>query len=311
MMNNKIYIRSSSCISAQETFDNPEWYNHLRYPENHLYRCVEPDYKDISDVGSFRRMNRVQKFNLCAASTCLHRVNKSIDAIIIATGWGCIDSTYKFLERLFDQKGLPVNPAAFIQSTHNTMASQTAIYTKNNAFNNTITDDESPFELALDNALICMQDDDYHNILVGACDEITPQLADILSKISKFGNREIIGEGGTCFILSKEKENNLAEIKYFSSLPVENVPEIINNLSAQYSVDYLFTAQKENFSKSIPSILYTDYFGNFPASSACGLWLAVDCLNSDNSAIPKAQNILLISKNKQGIAFITVIGKEN
>jgi len=309
MMNNKIYIRSSSCISAQETFSNPKWYNHLRYPENHLYRCVEPDYKDISDAGSFRRMNRVQKFNLCAASTCLQRVNKTVDAIIIATGWGCIDSTYKFLERLFDQKGLPVNPAAFIQSTHNTMASQTAIYTKNNAFNNTITDDESPFELALDNALICMQDDDYQNILVGACDEITPQLADILSKISKFGNREIIGEGGTCFILSKEKENSIAEIKHFSSLPPENVPETVDKLATEYSIDYIFTAGERILSGKIPQILYTAYFGNFPTSYACGLWLAVDCLNSCNPAISQAGNILLISENKQGMAFITVVGK--
>ncbi|MDR3218097.1 MAG: beta-ketoacyl synthase chain length factor [Dysgonamonadaceae bacterium] len=308
-MKHKIYICSSSCISAQETFANPEWHNNLHNPENNLYHCVEPDYKDILDAGVLRRMNRVQKFNLCAALTCLQRVNKSVDAIIIATGWGCIDSTYKFLERLFDQKGLPANPAAFIQSTHNTMAAQTAIYIKNNAYNNTVTDNQSPFELALDNALICMQDNDYQNILVGACDEIIPQLADFLNKISKFGKQEIIGEGGTCFILSKEKENSIAEIKYFSSMPVDNVPEIINNLSEKYSVDYIFTAQKEKFSTSIPLILYTDYFGNFPASSACGLWLAVDCLNSDNPAISHAQNILLISKNKQGIAFITVVGK--
>jgi hypothetical protein len=308
-MSKKIFIRSSSCLSAQDTFSNPEWYNSIRNPENNLFRCIEPDYKDIIDSAPLRRMNRIQKFSLSAVLTCLQHVNQAVDAIIISTGWGCIDSTYKFLERLFDQKGLPVNPAIFIQSTHNTMSAQTAIYLKSNVYNNTVTDNQSSFELALDNAVVCMQDDDFQNVLVAACDEITPQLLDILGEISKFGKQEITGEGGVCFLLSKEKENSIAEIKYFSSLATDNVPDTVNKLSKKYSVDYIFTACKRNFSDTIPEILYTGYFGNFPTSYACGLWLAVDCLNSCNPIISQAKNILLVSENKQGIAFITVVGK--
>jgi hypothetical protein len=310
MMKDRIYIHSSSCISAQETFSNPQWYNSIRNPENDLYRCAEPDYRDFIDSAALRRMNRVQKFGLCTALDALQKINnRAVDAIIVATGWGCIDSTYRFLERLFDQRELPVNPAVFIQSTHNTIAAQTAIYLKSRVYNNTVTDNRLPFELAMDNALLCLQDDGFENVLLGACDETTPQLIDIFNKISKFGRMKSYGEGAACFVLSKEKENSIAEIKYFNSVSKENVRETVGNLSKEYSIDYVFTSGKRNFPKNIPQILYTDYFGDFPTSAACGLWLAVDCLNSNNPAIRRPENILLLSENKQGTTFVTVTGR--
>lgn len=311
-MKDRIYIHSASCISAQETFSNPQWYDNVRKPENNLYQSVEPDYKNIVDSASLRRMSRVQKFGLCTALNALQRLNKTVDAIIIATGWGCIDSTYKFLERMFDQKELPLNPAVFIQSTHNTIASQIAIYLKSKVYNNTLTDNRLPFELAMDNAILCLQENNFRNVLLGACDETTPQLIDILNKISKFGKPESYGEGGACFVLSKERENSIAEIKYFNSVPEEDVQEIIVDLSGKYSINYIFTAGKRTFSQNIPQILYTSYFGNFPTSAACGFWLAVDCLNSNNQAIPYPKNILLLSNNnKQRMIFVTVVGLLN
>jgi hypothetical protein len=254
-------------------------------------------------------MNRTQKFGLSTALSALRDVNEVVDAIIIATGWGCIDSTYRFMERMFDQKELPLNPAVFIQSTHNTIAAQTAIYLKNKAYNNTVTDNRTPFELAMDNAILCLHDNDCRNVLLGACDETTPQLIDILNKISKFGKPGFYGEGGACFILSKEKANSIAEIKYFNSVQEEYLPDIIEDLSAKYSVDYIFTARKRHLRRNIPQVVYTDYFGDFPTSAACGFWLAVDCLKASTHAIPDAQNIMLISGNKQGMTFVTIAGK--
>jgi hypothetical protein len=270
---------------------------------------VEPDYTNIIDSAFIRRMNRLQKFGLSTAISSLQRVNKAIDAVIFATGRGCIDSTCKFLERMFNREGLPVNPAVFIQSTHNTIAAQTAIYLKSKAYNTTITDNQLPFELALDNALICLHDNDFENILLGACDEITPQLLDILDRISKFGKPEIYGEGGACFILSTDSTDSIAEIKYFNSVPADEAAATVGILSAEYAVDYIFTAGKRKYAEDIPHIRYTDYFGNFPTSAACGFWLAVDCLNSRNPAISRAGNILLVAENRQGAAFVTAVGK--
>jgi hypothetical protein len=306
-MKDKIYIRSSSCISAQDTFADPAWYNNIRSPESNLYRCVEPDYRDIIDAASLRRMNRIQKFGLSTALYSLRRVTATVDAIIFATGWGCVDSTYKFLERLFDGEELPLNPAVFIQSTHNTIAAQTAIYLKNKSYNNTITDNRLPFELAMDNAILCLQDNDCRNVLLGACDEMTPRLTDILNRIAKFGSSGLYGEGGACFMLSKEKEDSIAEIIYFNSVPEKDTPGIINDLLDKYSTDYIFTPRKRDFPENVPQVLYTDYFGDFPTSAACGFWLAIDCLNSRNPMIPNARNILMVSGDKYGIEFIVDI----
>jgi hypothetical protein len=255
-------------------------------------------------------MNRIQKLGLCMALDSLRDVNETIDAIIVATGWGCIESTYRFLERMFDQKELPPNPAVFIQSTHNTIAAQIAIYLKNKSYNNTITDNRMPFELAMDNAILCLYDNDFRNILLGACDEITPQLIDISNRMSKSGKPEFYGEGGACFVLSKDRENSIAEIKYSGFTTAENVSEIIGNLSEKCSIDYIFTSRRERiFSANIPQILYADYFGDFPTCAACGFWLAVNCLNSCNPSIPHARNILLISGSKHGMTYIAVVGK--
>jgi hypothetical protein len=162
----------------------------------------------------------------------------------------------------------------------------------------------------MDNAILCLQEKGFRNVLLGACDELTPQLIDILNRISKFGKPGLYGEGGAGFILSKEKENCIAEIKYFDSAPERDVPEIVNDLLAKYSIDYIFTLHNnETFSVVVPQILYTNYFGDFPTCAACGFWFALDCLNSKNPPIPCIRNILLVSENRYGMAFITVVGK--
>jgi hypothetical protein len=161
----------------------------------------------------------------------------------------------------------------------------------------------------MDNAILCLHDNSFRNILLGAYDEITPQLTDIFNRISKFGRPETYGEGGACFILSKERENSIAEIKYFASVPVGDMPNIVSDLSEKYSADYLFTHYRKKLPGDIPKIRYTDYFGDFPTSPACGLWFAVDCLNSGSPALPDARNILLVSANKS-TAFITAVGKD-
>jgi hypothetical protein len=259
-------------------------------------------------------MNRLQKINLGNVVNCLQNINiNALDAIIVATGWGCIDSTYKFVERLYDRRDLPANPTSFIQSTHNTMAAQTAIYLNCNACNNTLTDNQSPFELALDNALICMHNDRCSNVLLSACDELTPQLIDILGKIAGFGKPKILGEGGACFLLSKEKQDNIAELKHFASLSTDDLQQVAEDLSNAYSVDYVFTSQKERLTgasaRNLPQIIYTDYFGHFPTSHACGFWLAVHCLNTGNPPATNARNIMLISGNRQKISHIIIVGK--
>ena len=305
-MTEKIYISSSACLSAQHTFENTEGH---RIETIDTFKVTDPDYKQFIDTGALRRMNRINKFSLAVASKCLQNYHGKIDAIITATGWGCIESTYKFLERLFDEKGLPVNPVAFIQSTHNTMAAQIALKLKSHVYNNTITDNQSAFELALDDAILNLHENHINNVLLGGCDEITEPLEDILKRVAMFGHPVPLGEGCTYFILSKNNTGNIATIKAFETTAENKFTDMFNKLANEHAVDYVFV-QNDDILSELSQVNYTTYFGNFPTVSACGLWLAVYCLNNLVQNIAShAQNIMLVSKSKPGICYFTVVGK--
>jgi hypothetical protein len=310
MIYDKIYIHSSSCISAQDTFADRRWSNNIRRPDDGIFRCVEPDYRTLIEPETLRRMNRIQRFGLAVALTAQRAVDLPIDAIIMATGWGCIDSTYRIIERIYDGKELPVNPAAFVQSLHNAIAAQTAAYLKSKVYNNTFTDNRVAFELAMDNAVVCLLGgDNFRTILLGACDEIIPPLIDIFGRISKFGILRPCGEGGAAFILSKNEENSCAELRYFRSVETKSILTTVKRLAKNYAVDYIFSVDKRDYCETVPVICYSDYFGDFPTVSACGFWLALDAVISEMDAIPNAKNIMLISDDHYSNTFITIVGQ--
>lgn len=53
-----------------------------------------------------------------------------VDAIITATGLGCLADTEKFMNALMDNREQMLNPTAFIQSTFNTVGAQLALLLK-------------------------------------------------------------------------------------------------------------------------------------------------------------------------------------
>lgn len=53
---------------------------------------------------------------------------ESVDAIITGTGLGCIEDSEKFLKSILDNKEEFLTPTSFIQSTHNTVGAQIALY---------------------------------------------------------------------------------------------------------------------------------------------------------------------------------------
>ena len=58
---------------------------------------IEPDYKDfIQDAGLRRRMSRVIRMSVASSIMAMSEANeKSFDAIVTGTGWGCLADTEK------------------------------------------------------------------------------------------------------------------------------------------------------------------------------------------------------------------------
>jgi hypothetical protein len=305
-MKNKTYVVASSCISSQKTFDDRDWRENLDAGAN-TFRCIEPNFGRFIDASSSRRMNGMQKLVLCAALDCLQKAGvASPDAIVFATGTGCIDSTYKVLERLFDRRNLSPNPATFIQSTHNSPSAATALKLGCKGVNLTFADNETPFETALDAALDLMDDSDISNLLLAACDELTPRLTEILQKLSMFGNSVPLppGEGCTSFLLSKERTNASAEIKRLVTVPLNQLGDTVAGLVAEYSAEQVFTPHREALPSNIHQTAYAHLFGNFPSLSACGFFLALDCMEREG-----VENVVTVARNRCGIAYIAVAGK--
>ena len=130
----------------------------------------------IPDAGLRRRMSRVIKSAVTTAVECIGGVEKidDMDAIITATGWGCLADSERFLRNLIEDKEQMLNPTPFIQSTFNTVGGQIALLRHNHCYNVTYVNRGHSFEDAVLDAIMRIEDEESNNILIGAFDEQTP-----------------------------------------------------------------------------------------------------------------------------------------
>ena len=77
-----------------------------------------------------------------------------IDAIITATGLGCIADSEKFLDGLIAGDETMLNPTPFIQSTFNTVGAQIALLRGLHCYNTTYAHRWTSFENALTDAAL-------------------------------------------------------------------------------------------------------------------------------------------------------------
>ena len=110
----------------------------------------------IPEMNLRRRMSRVVKSGVAAGIESLLEfgARAPIDAIITATGLGCIADSEKFLDGLIAGNETMLNPTPFIQSTFNTVGAQIALLRGLHCYNTTYAHRWTSFENALtDDAL--------------------------------------------------------------------------------------------------------------------------------------------------------------
>src|ERR1700744_3343068 len=188
----KIYIRSSSCISPQNTFGNEGFLTDIVEYNGIRLKAIEPDYKEFIDPKQIRRMSHVIKMGVAAAKDCLNHANLEMpDAIITGTAFGCMEDTVTFLTRIVEQDEELLPPTAFIQSTHNTVAAQIALMLKCHNYNNTFVHKGISFESALFDAQMLLNEGGTDNILVGGTEEIVDTSFKILTRLGLYKRRPI------------------------------------------------------------------------------------------------------------------------
>lgn len=158
-----------------------------------------------------RRMGKLQKRALVTALKAMEISGiGEPDAILNGTAMGCIENTVQMLNGLAAEGEAMNMPTCFMQSTHNTVASMMAIYTKNHGYNNTYSHRTVSFELALQDAFLRLRTGRLRTALVCANDELTELQ---LHNPTFFGQLEVLDRSEAWMLSVEPGGNTLYEIE--------------------------------------------------------------------------------------------------
>ena len=289
-----IYIRSAACIApttsigatdlppvAKPGGDGAGAASPIAEPAGNRLACIEPDYKGLIDAKALRRMSRIIRMGVAAAQSCLVEANLPMpDAIVTGTGYGCLEDTGVFLANMITRKEEALQPATFIQSTHNTVGAQIALIMQCTGYNNTFVHRGFSFENAVLDAILLLQEGEATTVLAGGVDELTDASFAILSRFGLY-RHALAGEGAAFFALaSRPTVHDYAKLEgmvtfYKPESREEIVREIREFLQEQAvdpaSVDLVIG---DEILPGIPTQPYKTQCGEYPTSTAYALWLA-------------------------------------
>ena len=312
-----VYINGIGNISPQQTENNSHFLEEVVDHYGKSLSCVEPNYRNYINGRYLRRMSRVIKMGVSAAKICLAEVEVSDpDAIIVGTGLGCLEDTEKFLRAIYKSNEQSVSPTQFIQSTHNTVASQIAIMLGCNNYNFTYVHRGFSFESALQDALMQFsEDDEPKNILVGGLDESTESYLNITRRLSQWKSKEfsqlqllanhlrgsLPGEGAAFFMLSNQiSDNSYAQIQAVrmmykpkdeafihseindflqeNKVNKKDVDLVLLGVNGDSRIDNIYKYVEENVFTNTPMGYFKHLCGEYKTATAFGLWLAAQIL---------------------------------
>lgn len=320
----KAYIRGAGIISPQKTFLSKEFLEDLVVSETNFLKCIEPSYKDYLDPIMARRMGRIVKMGIAAATEALKDANIEMpDAIITGTALGCLGDTEKFLSAIIADDEQFLTPTSFIQSIQNTVSAQIALQLKCMNHNFTFVHKGFSFESALLDSLMMIEENDAENILVGGLDEMTEKNLFIYNRQGNWKKKKIKsselyahrshgtigGEGAAFFVLSKNASSNdyanllgvktiynptsLEEINTQidsllkeNSLSKDDVSLVLYGINGDTATDNFYDQFKTQFFPHTPSGAFKHLCGEYQTSGSFAMWMAAMILK--NQWIPSA-----------------------
>ncbi len=281
-------------ISPQATWSVPVLPDEIAVASSDRFNALEPEYAQFIDPKNIRRMSRIIKFGVSAATLALREAKVTIpDAIITGTGYGCLEDTGTFLSRMIENNEVALNPTPFIQSTHNTIGSQIALLLQCQGYNQTYAHGAFSFESTLLDAIIQAEEAPEKNILLGGVDEITDVSHAIQKRFGIFRDA-VNGEGAAFFVAGGDRVNAIAAIESVNTFYKPDDSHLRSYLQSLEGVDLVLlgtNTKQENDAliKMLPTTA-VGYFkhlsGEYPVASAFAVWLAATVLRSQ--VIPSA-----------------------
>ncbi|MHA4810361.1 beta-ketoacyl synthase chain length factor [Flavitalea flava] len=313
-----IYIQAIAAISPQQTFGPPPFLTEpVEYTGNRL-SCIEPDYSTLIDTKSIRRMSRIIRMGVAAASACLQDAGiKSPDAIVTGTAYGCLMDTGLFLTKLIEQEEEMLPPTAFIQSTHNTVGGQIALLLQCHCYNNTFVHRGFSFESALLDARMLLQEEEASHVLAGSVDEITDISHTLLTRLGQYkrlpvsnldlfaslSKGTIAGEGAAFFLLtSRASKNNYAQLDAITTfykpkdsktiedriasflqaqqIVLSDIDLVIIGRNGDLTGDAIYNELESTVFNHCRLVPYKHLCGEYPTSLSFALWLGANIIKT-------------------------------
>lgn len=290
-----MYIRSFCSISPAGVLTPDTALSALLKAEGAAAPCVEPDYKELIPPMQLRRMTKPVRTGVAATKLCMQQAGIDMPVSIhVGTAYGMLQDSENFLQKMIVQEEQMLNPTAFIQSTHNTVAGQIALSMGCLAHNMTFVHKAHSFESAWMDAEL--MPDQTGEVLVGAVDEYTTTSFEILKRFGVYHNENTAGEGATFFLLSRTpQENSIARMVAFDMFTASDpneAEEKINAFCRQHQLtpeasDIFLSGGKDTavpllFSQN-KIIDFKQYCGEFPTAVAFAIALGTLLLKEQNA----------------------------
>jgi hypothetical protein len=246
-----IYINGVGVISPHSIHFEEE---NLKINSSERLCCIEPDYKLYFDPKQLRRMSRIVKLGSTASLMALKDAGlEKPEAIVVGTGFGCLEDTTLFLKKLIVNQEETLNPTPFIFSTHNTIAAQIGIQLNTKGYNSTYSHRDISFESALLDSMLILNEQEVKHVLVGGIDELTEDSFKILKQIGYYAQNETAGEGSCFFLLQPMKEKSsyaeLKSVNVFSNTDKHSFIKKVKSLLNQYqisNIDLLIVGKQQD-----------------------------------------------------------------
>lgn len=298
------FIRTIVSISHQETFRVDNICDQLESLTSET-TLESPNYNEFIPPASLRRLSPVLRMGLAASTECQNIVGAEFDAISVGTALGCLRDTEKFLVTFQTGTSDFLSPTAFIQSTHNTIGGQISLGLKNRAYNMTHTQNSLSFEVALIDAIMCVNEGK-ENVLVGAAEEQISFLE--LMQPNLISNKYPLSSGATFMALSpKVQEIGIRQVMV--QFECEDINKEINGFLTQLGLSAK-DLDMVLFSDTLPQSLtegkkqlnYLNFSGMHFSASAFAVHIAHDYLRSNNEK--RALVVNTICESRLGITLV-------
>lgn len=266
---------------------------------------VEPNYKELLKPALLRRMSKVLKMGNYSAKAVLTDKEGNVaepDAIVVGTGLGCIRDTIGFIDEVLKNDEQTLAPTAFIQSTHNSIAGQIALMLQNYRYNMTIVQKSISFEMALMDAELQLATGSAKSVLVGAADELTENLENLLKELAAEMNVEVptMGEGAAFFLATSEKRaESIAEVETVATLSNgQSIESFLSKNKIEITdYDLILSGDSQFTNSTIPQINFKDYCGEYFTAPAFGTHLALEAIkgNLETPVTSAVKRVLILN----------------